>query len=225
MSAEPTQGKFITLEGGEGTGKSTQVSRLAERLIACGIDVVTTREPGGAPGAEAIRKLLVTGEVNRWTPRTEALLHAAARDDHLSKTVRPALDDGAWVISDRFADSTRAYQGAGEGLSADVIELLDQMVVGATQPDLTLILDLPVDIGLARATAGASGDENRYERMGADFHERLRGAFLQIASNHPKQCVALDASGTEDQVAEGIWNEVLEKFSELTERGRCSGAR
>ena len=212
-------GKFITLEGGEGTGKSTQVARLSERLIACGIDVVMTREPGGAPGAEAIRKLLVTGETNRWSAMSEALLHAAARNDHLEKTVRPALEDGAWVISDRFADSTRAYQGAGEGLSSDTIELLDQMVVGATQPTLTLILDLPVEVGLARATSGDGGDENRYERMGKSLHERLRNAFLEIANDHPNRCTLIDASGTPDEVADAIWAVTLEKFSELTEAG------
>ena len=218
MSAEE-RGKFITLEGGEGAGKSTQVARLAERLVACGIDVVTTREPGGAPGAEAIRKLLVTGETNRWSAMSEALLHAAARNDHLEKTVRPALDDGAWVISDRFADSTRAYQGMGEGLSLDVVELLDRMVVGATQPDLTLILDLPVDVGLARATAGEGGDENRYERMGKSFHERLRNAFLDIANEHPARCVVIEASGSEEEVGNAIWAATLEKFSALTKKG------
>ncbi len=211
-----TKGKFITLEGGEGTGKSTQMERLAERLIACGIDVVTTREPGGSPGAENIRKLLVTGDTNRWSPMTEALLNYAARNDHLNKTIRPALEEGAWVISDRFADSTRAYQGTAESIPADAIEALDQMVVGATQPDLTLILDLPVHVGLARATHGDGGDENRFERMGKPFHERLRNAFLDIAKTHKKRCVVINASGTPDEVADAIWAAVTKKFRELT---------
>ncbi len=209
-------GKFITLEGGEGAGKSTQIDALAERLRAGGIDVVTTREPGGAPGAEAIRKLLVTGETGKWTPMTEALLFAAARDDHLSHTIRPALENGKWVVCDRFSDSTRAYQGAAEGLSPEVIDALDKLVVGTTQPDLTLILDLPVEVGLARATSGEEGDENRYERMGTAFHERLRRAFLDIAKANPKRCMVVDASGTPHQVGDDIWAAVTHKFSELT---------
>ncbi len=219
MCAADAPGKFITLEGGEGAGKSTQIKRLAARLSRYGIDVVTTREPGGAPGAEEIRKLLVTGEPGRWSAMTEALLHYAARDDHLNKTVRPSLEKGAWVLSDRFADSTRAYQGVGEGLSLEVIGLLDKMVVGATQPDLTLILDLPVEVGLARATHGDGGDEHRYERMGESFHERLRQAFLDIARAHPERCVVIDASGTPDEVTEAIWAAVRDKFRELTDEG------
>jgi len=216
MAAPKPQGKFITLEGGEGAGKSTQITRLAERLIACGIDVVTTREPGGSPGAEKIRKLLVTGEPGRWSPLTEALLNYAARNDHLNKRIRPALDEGAWVISDRFADSTRAYQGSAESIPADAIEALDAMVVGSTQPDLTLILDLPVEVGLSRATHGADGDENRFERKGKAFHEHLRKAYLEIAKAHPKRCVVIDAAGTPEDVAEAIWGAVLKRFRELT---------
>jgi dTMP kinase len=219
MSAAPTSGRFITLEGGEGAGKSTQIERLAERLIACGVDVVTTREPGGSVGAEEIRHLLVTGDPGRWTPLTEALLNYAARNDHLNKTIRPALDDGAWVLCDRFADSTRAYQGSAESVPSDAIEALDAMVVGTNQPDLTLILDLPVEVGLARATHGARGDENRFERMGKTFHEHLRNAFLDIAKAHPKRCKVISASGTPDEVADAIWAAVLKKFRELTEKG------
>lgn len=219
MSAARPQGKFITLEGGEGAGKSTQIERLAERLIACGIDVITTREPGGSPGAEEIRRLLVTGEPGRWSPLTEALLNYAARNDHLNKRIRPALEEGAWVISDRFADSTRAYQGSAESIPADAIEALDQMVVGSTQPDLTLILDLPVEVGLARATHGASGDENRFERMGKTFHEHLRNAYLAIAKAHPKRCVVIDATGSPDEVADAIWTAVTKKFGDQLGKG------
>jgi len=221
VSAAKDQGIFITLEGGEGAGKSTQIERLADRLQGRGLKLVTTREPGGSPGAEDIRNLLVTGEPGRWSAMTEALLFAAARDDHLNKTIRPALKAGKWVICDRFADSTRAYQGAAEGLSSDAIETLDKLVVGQTQPNLTLILDLPVKVGLDRATHGTSGDENRYERMGTEFHERLRAAFLEIAKAHPERCVVIDASGTPNEVASAIWSAITQKFSTLTdERAR-----
>jgi len=219
VSAAIDQGKFITLEGGEGAGKSTQIERLADRLQGRGLKLVTTREPGGSPGAEDIRNLLVTGEPGRWSAMTEALLFAAARNDHLNKTIRPALEAGKWVICDRFTDSTRAYQGVAEGLSTDTIEALDKLVVGKTQPDLTLILDLPVKVGLERATHGKAGDENRYERMGTDFHERLRKAFLQIAKTHPERCVVIDASGTLDKVADAIWSAVTQKFSVQTDKG------
>jgi len=221
VSAAKDQGIFITLEGGEGAGKSTQIERLADRLQGRGLKLVTTREPGGSPGAEDIRNLLVTGEPGRWSAMTEALLFAAARDDHLNKTIRPALEAGKWVICDRFADSTRAYQGAAEGLSSDAIETLDKLVVGQTQPNLTLILDLPVKVGLDRATHGTSGDENRYERMGTEFHERLRAAFLEIAKAHPERCVVIDASGTPNEVASAIWSAITQKFSTLAdERAR-----
>jgi len=219
VSAAIHQGKFITLEGGEGAGKSTQIERLADRLQGRGLKLVTTREPGGSPGAEDIRNLLVTGEPGRWSAMTEALLFAAARNDHLNKTIRPALEAGKWVICDRFADSTRAYQGVAEGLSAEAIETLDKLVVGETQPDLTLILDLPVKVGLERATHGKGGDENRYERMGTDFHERLRKAFLEIARAHPERCVVINASGAPDKVADAIWSAVTQKFSVQTDKG------
>ena len=192
-------GRFITLEGGEGAGKSTQVLRLAAKLREQGRDVVTTREPGGAPGAEAIRFLLVDGAVDRWDPMTEALLHFAARRNHLETTIKPALAAGKWVISDRFADSTMAYQGIVQGLGRDAVRTLYDLAVGNLAPDLTLVLDLPVDIGLKRA--GARGGEDRYERMGAAFHERLRDAFLEIVRDNPDRCVLIDAAGSEDEVA------------------------
>jgi len=170
-----TRGRFITLEGGEGAGKSTQIKRLTARLAARGIEAVATREPGGTPGAEAIRSLLVTGDVARWDAVTETLLHYAARREHVEKTVRPALARGAWVISDRFADSTMAYQGHAGAVGAARVAALHKLVLGDFQPDLTLILDLPVQVGLARAKARA-GIEDRYERMGLAFHEALRKA-------------------------------------------------
>lgn len=189
------RGRFITFEGGEGTGKSTQLKLLAEALAQAGMDVVTTREPGGSKGAEVIRALLVTGETDRWDAETEALLHTAARRDHLARTVWPALERGAWVISDRFADSTLAYQGYGHGLALDFIRSLTTLAIGGFAPDLTLILDLPVEEGLRRAV-GRGGAEDRYERMDTGFHDRLRRGFLDIAAREPGRCAVIDA--TED---------------------------
>lgn len=188
-----TRGRFITLEGGEGAGKTTQIRLLADALSACGIDVVLTREPGGSQGAEEIRALLVSGETGRWGPVTEALLHTAARRDHLERTVWPALDVGRWVICDRFFDSTMAYQGYGLGLGRDLIAALQATALGNFRPDLTLILDLPVETGLARANARRGG-EDRYERMDLDFHHRLRDGFLDIAGREPDRCAVIDAA-------------------------------
>ncbi len=186
-------GRFITFEGGEGGGKSTQLRLLADTLRGAGIDVVTTREPGGSPGAEDIRALLVRGEVERWDGITEALLHSAARRDHLVRTVWPALARGAWVLCDRFADSTLAYQGYGHGLALDTIERLTRIAIGDFAPDLTLVLDLPVETGLQRA-GGRGGAEDRYERMDSDFHQRLRAGFLAIARADPGRCAVVDAA-------------------------------
>lgn len=197
------RGRFITFEGGEGAGKSTQLKLLAEALARAGIEVVTTREPGGSKGAEAIRALLVTGEVDRWDAQTEALLHTAARRDHLVKTVWPALERGAWVVCDRFADSTLAYQGYGHGLTKDFILGLTRLAIGAFTPDLTLILDLPVEEGLKRA-GGRGGAEDRYERMDTSFHERLRQGFLDIAGREPDRCAVIDASQSLDGVHQSI---------------------
>lgn len=203
----PPRGRFITFEGGEGAGKSTQVSRLATALKAAGRDLVVTREPGGSPGAEEIRKLLVEGAGERWSPWAEALLNYAARREHLDRTVLPALSAGRWVISDRFADSTFAYQGYGHGLGAEKIAALHRLVVGDLKPDLTVILDIPVDAGLARAS-GRSGKEDRYERMGRDFHERLRAGFLAIAAAEPDRCVVIDATRPMDSVTAEILSAV-----------------
>lgn len=202
--------RFITLEGGEGAGKSTQARRLAAKLEEMGHTVVITREPGGAPGAEAIRRLIVSGEAERWTPKAEALLIFAAREDHLARTIRPALERGAWVICDRFIDSTRAYQGAAQGLAPQVIDALAEIVIGADMPALTLMLDLPVEEGLARAgkRGGDGAGEDRYEKMKADFHQTLRRAFLDIAAEEPERCAVIDASRSEDEVADAIWAEV-----------------
>lgn len=199
-----TQGRFITFEGGEGTGKSTQVARLVERLRARDLEVVQTREPGGSQGAEEIRNLALNGDAGRWSPMTETLLMYAARSDHLERTVRPALEAGRWVICDRFADSSRAYQGVGGGTAATFIETLDAAVVGQTQPDLTLIFDLPVEVGLERAF-GRGLIETRFESKGLEFHERLRRGFLDIAVAHPDRCVVIDADGDQDTVEARVW--------------------
>lgn len=198
-----TTGRFITFEGGEGAGKSTQVLRLAEQLRQRGGDVVCTREPGGSAGAEQIRGLLVSGEPGRWDGMTEALLHYAARRDHLRSTIWPALAAGKWVICDRFADSTLAYQGYGHGLPQHDLDQLYRMSVGDFAPDLTVILDLPVAAGLARA-AGRGAGEDRYEKMGQAFHQRLRDGFLAIAAANPARCRVVAAERDPDLVAAEI---------------------
>ena len=199
MAARPAPGRFVTFEGGEGAGKSTQLALLAEALRARGVETVTTREPGGSPGAEDIRALLVSGDPGRWDGVTEALLHVAARRDHLVRTIWPALERGAWVLSDRFADSTLAYQGFGHGLDPEVIGTLHRVAVGHFAPDLTLVLDLPVEEGLARA-GRRGGAEDRYERMGLGFHQRLRQGFLGIAAANPLRCAVIDATPPAAQV-------------------------
>jgi dTMP kinase len=211
--ASSARGRFITLEGGEGAGKSTQIKLLAAWLRTRGIDVVETREPGGATGAERIRELLVKGDADRWTPTAETLLHYAARADHLDRTIRPALAAGRWVICDRFADSTTAYQGYGHGVPLDVIESLFKAVVGDTAPDLTLILDLPVEQGLQRAAARA-GHENRYEQMAVDFHDRLRNGFLTIARQNPQRCALVDASRAVEAIQSDIQAELLRRLGQ-----------
>lgn len=197
-----TRGRFITFEGGEGVGKSTQVRRLADRLRGRG-EVVVTREPGGSPGAEAIRALLVSGPVERWSPISETLLMYAARRDHIERVIAPALGRGAWVICDRFHDSSRAYQGAAGGAPAGLLGVLEAEVVGDLIPDLTLILDLPVEVGLRRAARRGKG-ENRFEAKGEAFHERLRAAFLEIAAAEPGRCRVIDAAGGVDAVSDRI---------------------
>lgn len=210
-----TRGRFITLEGGEGTGKSTQARHLAARLEAQGMKTVTTREPGGSPGAEQIRKLVVEGEGGRWNAITETLLIYAARADHVAHTIGPALARGEWVVCDRFSDSTYAYQGAGRGVERETIRRIDAVVLDDFKPDLTLILDLPVEAGLARAKARAADSnsiETRFESLGADFHERMRKAFLDIARRSPERCRLVDAAGTEEAVAAAIWDAVKTRF-------------
>lgn len=196
-------GKFITLEGGEGGGKSTQIARLKQALAGAGITVITTREPGGTPAGERIRALLVEGEPGSLSPISEALLNFAQRAEHLERVIKPALAKGAWVISDRFADSTMAYQGYGHGLGRKPVETLYKLVCGNFKPNLTLILDVPVELGLERANS-RRGIENRYERMDVTFHERLRKGFRDIARREKKRCVVVDASQGIDAVTADI---------------------
>lgn len=200
-----TQGLFISFEGGEGAGKSTQVRRLAQRLAALGREVVATREPGGSPGAELIRDLLVNGPAERWSPITETLLMYASRRDHVERVIVPALARGAVVLSDRFHDSTRAYQGAGGGAPGELIDALETHCLGAVRPHLTLILDLPVRVGLARAMS-RGGAEARFESKGEAFHEQLRQGFRDIAAAEPGRCRLIDADQTPDALADLIWD-------------------
>ena len=197
-------GLFITFEGGEGAGKTTQIARLAAKLKEKGAGVLTTREPGGTPEAEAIRTVIVSGSVGRWSPLAETLLINAARDSHLRDKIRPALESGMIVLCDRFMDSTRAYQGAAGGVDPELISTLERQVVGATEPDLTLILDIDPQQGLSRAKS----DENRFERKSIEFHVKLRAAFREIAKSEPQRCRIVDAGGSQDAVFAAIWEAV-----------------
>jgi len=207
-----TGGHFITLEGGEGAGKTTLLTTLRSRLETSGHEVVLTREPGGTPGAEAIRALLVTGAADRWTALSELCLFFAAREDHLERLIRPALKRGAIVLCDRFSDSTRAYQGQAGGAGRDAVEALDALIVGQTQPDLTLILDIDPAIGLKRAAA-RRGVEDRFEGKAFAFHTALRAAYLELAAQFPERCGVLDASVTPDILAEAAWTLVTGRLS------------
>lgn len=214
----PKASRFITFEGGEGGGKSTQIRLLADALRQAGQEVRLTREPGGAPGAEDIRRLLVEGEPGHWTPETEVLLHFAARADHLDRVIRPALAAGQWLLCDRFADSTIAYQGYGHGLDLGWLQTLRQRVVGTTEPNLTIILDLPLEIGLSRAAsrhqnAASQAAEDRYERMDRGFHQRLRDGFLAIARAEPKRCKVIDANRPIETIAADLRSIVARQFA------------
>ena len=204
-------GRFITFEGGEGTGKSPQAKRLAAALDARKIAVVVTREPGGSPGAEEIRKMLVQGDPARWNPLTEALLFYAARADHTERTIKPALGQGKWVISDRYSDSSYAYQGGGRGLARETVRRIEAIAINDFKPELTLILDLPVDVGLKRSI-GRANTETRFEEMDVAFHERMRKSFLDIARRHSDRCVVIDAGQDIDAVADAIWHTVKTRF-------------
>ncbi|HTT82427.1 MAG TPA: dTMP kinase [Rhizomicrobium sp.] len=207
----PQPPRFISFEGGEGAGKSTQARRLTTALEACGISVCATREPGGSPGAEQIRALLVEGEPGRWDVLTETLLMFAARVNHLAETIKPALAKGSWVVCDRFTDSTYAYQGAGRRLDADTIAAIESASVQSFKPELTFILDVPVETGLLRA--GARGvHETRFEHFDAAFHARLRVFFHALAEREPERCVLIDSTAPQEEVAAQIWQYVSTRF-------------
>lgn len=210
---DPWTGLFISFEGGDGSGKSTQIRRLADKLRTDGREVVLTREPGGSAGAEAIRELLLEGEADRWSPLTEALLMYAARADHIERTIQPALSRGAVVISDRFADSTMAYQALAGELGEEAVSALYRLVVGDRGPDLTIILDMPVEEGLKRA--GERGHEQRFESKGRDYQERVRQAFCEIARRDPGRCIIISAIGDMDSVETRIRAAVAERLPHL----------
>ena len=207
------RGKFITFEGGEGTGKSTQAVMLGARLESYGLAVQLTREPGGSPGAEIIRHVLLTGAAKPLGADVEAMLFAAARDDHVQYTILPALRSGKWVVCDRFADSTRVYQGILGQVDQKLINVLERVSVGELAPDLTVILDLPVQVGLERAKLRRGpAQADRFEGEGADFHEKLREAYLAIAAREPDRCVVIDAIASKDVVADAIWQAVQSRL-------------
>jgi dTMP kinase len=219
------KGKFITLEGGEGTGKSTQAAMLALKLESLGIGVRLTREPGGSPGAEIIRHVLLSGAAKPLGPEAEAMLFAAARNDHIQCTILPALDGGQWVISDRFADSTRVYQGEVGEVDARVINALERVSVGDLRADLTLVLDVPAEIGLKRAAGRRKGsDPDRFEAETVEFHERLRQAYLMLAAADPQRCVIVDATAPKMTVAKQIWQAVKTRLRPVAAPARFADA-
>ncbi|MFT4121531.1 dTMP kinase [Bradyrhizobium sp.] len=207
------RGRFITFEGGEGTGKSTQIKKLADRLNAARLQTLVTREPGGSPGAEIMRHLVLSGMGKLLGPEAETLLFAAARDDHVRTVIEPSLSRGTWVLCDRFADSTRAYQGALGSVPAGLINAMQRVTIGDLKPDLTIILDLPVEIGLQRAAARrGSGPPDRFEGENLRFHQGLRDAYRKIAADDPARCVLIDANSDPDTVAGRIWMAVCDRL-------------
>ncbi|TFV50207.1 dTMP kinase [Bradyrhizobium niftali] len=218
MSESATQrpsgrGRFITFEGGEGTGKSTQIKKLADRLKAARMRTLVTREPGGSPGAEIMRHLVLSGMGKLLGPEAETLLFAAARDDHVHTVIEPALKQGIWVLCDRFADSTRAYQGSLGSVSPALINAMQRVTIGDLKPDLTLILDLPVEIGLQRAAARrGNGTPDRFEGEQLSFHQGLREAYRKIAADDPARCVLIDANSDPDTVAGRVWNALRDRL-------------
>ena len=200
------RGKFISFEGGEGSGKSTQIKLLAERLTAAKLRAIVTREPGGSPGAEVIRHVVLSGMGKLLGPDAETLLFAAARDDHVRTVIQPALSQGTWVLCDRFSDSTRAYQGRLGNVSPSVLNAMQRVTIGDLKPDLTIILDVPVEIGLKRAAARrGDGAADRFESEDIKFHQDLRDAYRQIAAEDPDRCVLIDATASPDAVAAQVW--------------------
>ncbi|MGJ4881443.1 MULTISPECIES: dTMP kinase [unclassified Bradyrhizobium] len=213
----PGRGRFVTFEGGEGAGKSTQIKMLADHLQKEGVRVVLTREPGGSPGAEIMRHLVLSGMGKLLGPEAETLLFAAARDDHVRNVILPALNQGSWVLCDRFFDSTRAYQGSQGKVAPDVLNAMQRVTIGDLKPDLTLILDVPVEIGLQRAGARrGAGTPDRFEGEDIKFHKGLRDAFHKIAAEDPRRCVLIDATASAETVSQLVWDAVRERlFTEV----------
>ncbi|HEU0083461.1 MAG TPA: dTMP kinase [Bradyrhizobium sp.] len=210
------RGRFISFEGGEGSGKSTQIRMLAERLDDAGLRTVVTREPGGSPGAEIIRHLLLSGMGRLLGAEAESLLFAAARDDHVHAVIRPALHQGNWVLCDRFFDSTRAYQGGPGKVDPAVLNAMQRVTIGDLKPDLTLILDVPVEVGMQRAAVRrGSGAPDRFEAEEVNFHDGLREAYRQIAAAEPQRCILIDANAPAGMVAAKIWRVVRDRFPEV----------
>jgi dTMP kinase len=209
----PGRGRFISFEGGEGSGKSTQIRILAERLDAAKLRAIVTREPGGSPGAEIIRHLLLSGMGKLLGPDAETLLFAAARDDHVRTVIKPALSQGIWVLCDRFSDSTRAYQGRLGKVAPEIMNAMERVTIGDLKPDLTLILDVPVKVGMQRAAARrGSGAPDRFEAEDVKFHQQLRDAYRQIAADEPKRCVLIDANADANTVAASVWAALRNRF-------------
>jgi dTMP kinase len=207
------RGRFISFEGGEGSGKSTQIKKLAERLEAAKLRSIVTREPGGSPGAEVIRHLLLSGMGKLLGPDAETLLFAAARDDHVRTVIQPALSQGTWVLCDRFSDSTRVYQGRAGKVPAGLVNALEHVTIGDLKPDLTIILDVPVEIGMQRAAA-RRGDAapDRFEAEDVKFHRDLRDAYRELAALEPQRCVLIDASADANSVAGNVWTALRDRF-------------
>ena len=209
----PGRGRFISFEGGEGSGKSTQIRLLAERLDAAKLRAIVTREPGGSPGAEIIRHLLLSGMGKLLGPDAETLLFAAARDDHVRTVIKPALSQGVWVLCDRFSDSTRAYQGRLGRVAPEIMNAMERVTIGNLKPDLTVILDVPVEVGMQRAAARrGTGAPDRFEAEDFRFHQQLREAYRQIAAGEPQRCVLIDASADPGTVAAMIWTALRERL-------------
>jgi len=209
-------GRFISLEGGEGAGKSTQIESIKKYIESKGKKVVLTREPGGSTGSEELRELLVSGEQNRWDPISETLIMYAARREHWMRKIQPALEDGSWVISDRFSDSTIVYQGYGKGVSRTLIRDLHSLTLGETYPDLTLILDIPAEIGLKRSLnrdKETNTDNTRFENMELSFHKRVRDGFKKIAARHPNRVHSLNAEKPIEEVTKDIINILSKTFN------------
>ena len=213
IKAVAGRGRFISFEGGEGSGKSTQIKTLAGRLAGMKLQAIVTREPGGSPGAEIIRHLVLSGMGKLLGPEAETLLFAAARDDHARTVIEPALKQGIWVLSDRFSDSTRVYQGTLGHVAPGILNAMQRVTIGDLKPDLTVILDVPVEIGLKRAASRrGTAAADRFESEDVNFHQQLRDAYRQIATNEPERCVLVDATDEPAKVAAKVWAAVRDRY-------------